>query len=379
MLQFSINTSEASATAVAGIVFSTSSQKDCQEFFLSQGIREGLSIEAQTGGVRCKMDSDWVRQFAPDHSTLNLQGQNSGSIETLNWGVAPNLIKEILWAMLLSPVPLAFPNLAALLSAVRVKKNIAEAAQKTALAFKTAAAERPRQYWRYEEDAGFVLQPGAGLIDALTGATQPDASGKLYDFSCYRASEYVMLLGLAQEAQLHHPELMRQLQHLNEVHAVRSAEFHEVFLIEHGSLELPLPTQYFVPGDRIWFKNPDEPSSNVTGYEGSWVIYLGGGLFSNFWKRNQPYTLVSKCVEIYHWRHGLQSDACGNLSVDEALVEQLVNETFKDPVKLNQVLSQMMRIRDPKGVYDQGGCLDATRESPKQIASTACDLVLPHY
>jgi hypothetical protein len=37
----------------------------------------------------------------------------------------------------------------------------------------------------------------------------------------------------------------------------------------------------------------------------------------------------------------------------------------------------MMRIRDGKGIYAEGGCLDATRECPKQIASTACELKLP--
>ena len=365
------------ACAVAGIVVSGCSVRECMAFFLSHGIRDGLHIEAQDGLNRCQMDTDWVRQFAPDHNTLSLHLQNSALSESVHLGLNRCLKKEILWAMLISPHPLAFANLDALLSAVRVREHIAEAAQKTALAFKTAAAERPRQYWRYEEDAGFILQPDACLIDALICATQPEVSGKLYDFSCYRASEYVILLGLALEAQAHHPDLMHQLQHLNEVHAVRSAQFHDVFLLEHGSLESPLPAAYFVPGDRIWFKNPDEPSSNVTGYEGSWVIYLGGGLFSNFWKRNQPYTLESKCVEIYHWRHGLQRDALGNLCMDEALVDHLVEETFKDPIQLNQVLGQMMRMRDPKGVYDKGGCLDATRESPKQIAPSACNLILP--
>jgi hypothetical protein len=37
----------------------------------------------------------------------------------------------------------------------------------------------------------------------------------------------------------------------------------------------------------------------------------------------------------------------------------------------------MMRMRDGKGVYADGGCLDASRECPKQIHTTACELQLP--
>lgn len=41
-------------------------------------------------------------------------------------------------------------------------------------------------------------------------------------------------------------------------------------------------------------------------------MYLGSGLFNNFWKREAPYTLTDKCLEIYHWRHGLYEDAEAN-------------------------------------------------------------------
>jgi hypothetical protein len=171
--------------------------------------------------------------------------------------------------------------------------------------------------------------------------------------------------------------LLQQLQRLNEVHAVRSGQFHEVYLHEYGGLSDPLPSHFFVPGDRLWFRNPDEASADVTGYEGSWVIYMGGGLFSNFWKRDQPFTLQAKCVEIYHWRHGLKKNEQGEPWMDEAVVEACVAATRANPAQLKQVLSRMMRMRDPQGVYAEGGCLDATRECPKQIHPGACELVLP--
>jgi len=54
-----------------------------------------------------------------------------------------------------------------------------------------------------------------------------------------------------------------------------------------------------------------------------------------------------------------------------------VHDTMQEPHKVQHILQQMMRIRDPKGVYAEGGCLDATREYPKQIYPSACELSLP--
>jgi len=107
--------------------------------------------------------------------------------------------REILLSMLLSPVPFKFPSHAELASAVRIRKNVVLAARKTALDFHTTEAERPLEYWTYHTDTGFTLIPGKSLITALQKATQPDESAKLYSFSCYRATEYVILLGIAQE------------------------------------------------------------------------------------------------------------------------------------------------------------------------------------
>ena len=136
---------------------------------------------------------------------------------------------------------------------------------------------------------------------------------------------------------------------------------------------------YYVPGDRVWFKNPDERFSNASGYEGSWVIYLGGGKFSNFWKRDQPFSLTRKCIEIYHWRDGLKTHPEGFAWIDEAVVDACVEKTYQDPQAMQEILKVMMRIRDDKGIYAEGGCLDASRECPKQIHLTSCELQLPSF
>jgi len=335
-----------------------------------------LVVPGEDGQVAliCNLRPEYRARWMPGHDTLALHEKLQVDAHTdVSWA----LEREIWIALLGSPHRFQFASLASLNSHVRVRRNMALAARKTALAFKTEAAERPEAYWHYEDEPGFILNPGCPLIKALIAATQPESSGKLYDFSCYRATEYVILLGIAQEAQAHHPGLLKELQELNERHAIRSGQFHDVFLIEYGSMEAPLPARFYVPGDRLWFRNPDERSSDVTGYEGSWVMYMGGGLFSNFWKRDTPFTLESKALEIFHWKDGVYTDAQGELQMDESVVEHHVAQTLANPETRAQVLQRMIRMRDPKGVYDQGGCIDTTREYPRSVSQDQCDLVLP--
>lgn len=318
------------------------------------------------------MSGEWAKSFAADSDTLQLS-------QRLKFDINDNhadLEQEILLSMLLSPVPFQFPNYHELASALRIRKNIVVNARKTALAFSTAAAERPTEFWTYDENAGFTILPGQSLITALQKATQPDESGKLYSFSCYRATEYVILLGIAQELESCNPGLFQKLQQQWETKAIMSGKFHDVFMREYGSLDEPLPPKYYVPGDRLWFRNPDEHSSDVTGYEGSWVFYLGGGLFTNFWKQNSPYTLTSKCVEIYHWRNATFRDQAGKLQIDESIVEERVRNSMQDQAEVENILKQMLRLREPQGVYIDGGCIDTSREYPRCVCPGTSDMAL---
>lgn len=290
---------------------------------------------------------------------------------------ADDLEREILLAMLAGPRRFELPSYDELTATIHIRRNIVEAARRTQLAFHTSEAERPAEYWTYAQDRSFTILPGPSLIKALESATQPDASGTLYRFSCYRATEYVILLGIARELALVNPRLLASLESQWQVRPIMSGKFHEVFLCEHGSLDEPLPLRYYVPGDRVWFRNPDDHSSDVAGYEGSWVFYLGGGQFSNFWKRDQPYTLRSKCVEIFHWRHGVCRGDDGELRMDESAVEERVRETLADTEALERVLGRMACLRDPSGVYAHGGCIDASREFPRPVHPETAAIVMP--
>lgn len=339
------------------------------------GIVQLLETTLESGGMSVRFRPHMVQQ-----------GQWPAACDTLQlcekFGLYPqansvDLETEILLSMLLGPVLFEFPSYAEFAAAIRIRRNIVEAARRTVLAFHTCKIERPRDYWIYTKERGFTILPGKHLVEALRKATQPDLSGEKYAFSCYRATEYVILLALAEEIASCNPALSQQLQLQWESRAIMSRQFHDVFLIEFGSMDEPLPPRYYIPGDRLWFRNPDERSADISGYEGSWVFYLGNGLFSNFWERDKPYTLVSKCIEIFHWRHGAYQDDAGTLQMDEAVVEECVRTTMGNPAEVERILERMMRLRDPQGVYADGGCIDTSREFPRCVCPGSVSITLP--
>lgn len=323
--------------------------------------------------IRFRISEVFSREWAPRFDTTQL----CAKLELDTIAKSGDLEREIVLAMLVGPVVFVYPSLDELRSAVRIRKNIVRNGRKTTLAFHTEEANRPEDYWSWSEESGFVVKPGKSLIAALEKATQPDTSRPLCAFSCARASEYVMLLGIAQELANCNPQLLDRLQRQWENKALVSTEFNEAFLQEYGSLSDPLPERYYVPGDRVWFRNPDEHSSNVPGYEGSWVIYLGNGLFTNFWKKDKPFNLLTKCIEMYHWRNAVFEDSDGQLQVNDNLVDELTYHSLQNRLELQDILSKMLRLREPPGVYREGGCIDATREHARWVRPATADLRFP--
>lgn len=341
---------------------------------LAAMVQTESGLDGQGRWLRLWLAPCSTQAWAPGHDTMQLAKTLGLATQTS----AADLQREILLTLLMSPTGLDVPSLDELVSTIRIRRNIVQAARRTTLAFDTHAAERPEDCWTYHEDKGFTLLPGVPLIDALIKTTQPEVSGRLYSFSCYRATEYVILLGIAQELAQCNPELFERLQSLWQQRAIMSEEFHNVFLREQGAMNAPLPPLYYVPGDRVWFRNPDEASADACGFEGSWVMYLGGGEFTNFWKQHQPYTLTRKCVEIYHWRHGLYQDAAGESQIDEQRIEPLIEATLANPVELARVMALMTRWREPRGVYTEaGGCMDTTREFARWVRPGSTDMSIP--
>ena len=334
-------------------------------------LRRFVHLADEGNGVGVRITDDFAQRYTPQFDTTLLCQQLRLSTER----DPDDLDREIVLALLASPLRFDYPSFDEFVSAVNIRRNIVRNARATALAFDTEHAERPEEFWNYELSSGFTLKPGKSLIEALQKTTQPERSGKLYSFSCYRATEYVILLSIAQELATCNPAVLAQLQRQWETRAIMSGQFHDVFLHEYGSMEDPLPPRYYVPGDRLWFRNPDEQSSNVEGYEGSWVFYLGDGFFTNFWKRDQPFTLRSKCVELFHWRNATYRTGDGKLLVDDDVVDARVAQSLQDPDEVDRIVSRMLRLRDPRGVYGDGGCIDTTRECVRRVRPGTGELV----
>lgn len=286
------------------------------------------------------------------------------------------LEQEILVAMLLCPLRIQFPSYDEFTSAIRIRKNIVDAAQKTAIAFATNAAERPADFWTYDEDRGAILLPGKSLITALQMATQPSESGQLYTFSCRRAVEYIMLLALTEEAKDHNMELYNKFHLQAETRAIKGGEFERVYIRNLGSVDESLPAQYFIPGDRTWFRNPDKTSSEVLGFEGSWTYYLGGDRFADFWRRDNVYTLATKCLTIFHWRNATYNSGKGELQVNEKRVEELVQKSLSDPHETETILDEMLQLQAPMDTFT-GGSIESHREFPRHVFRGSADIMLP--
>lgn len=85
----------------------------------------------------------------------------------------------------------------------------------------------------------------------------------------------------------------------------------------------PVPHDNFIPGDWVYFMNPDKVSARKNGYEGANAIYLGRGLFSDYYNdNNHRFTFREQLDEVYQWRHGVFSRPRDNrkikpLSADE--------------------------------------------------------------
>ncbi len=62
--------------------------------------------------------------------------------------------------------------------------------------------------------------------------------------------------------------------------------------------------------------------------------------------------------------------------MDEALVEERVRTTMSDPAEAERILERMMRLRDPRGVYGDGGCIDTSREYPRRVCPGTSDISL---
>jgi hypothetical protein len=350
------------ALSLAGRVNSERRLRQAQRCLRSLGIDDLVDCSLSTGGNERHLHlraSHRLLTLCPDFDTAN--------ITTFLRTHQPNrdraLISEIILAMALSPDVVYFGSEQELKSNLRMRCTVVQVASRTELNFDTSSITRPQAYWIYTKENGFLLRQGVSLADGLERALCPDVSGFTYAFSCQRASEYLILYAVVCELQRVNKTGLNDVEQQWRKRALTGDDFLFRFLGERGTRENPIPMRYYIPGDRIWFKNPDDHSSDIEGFEGSWVIYLGSGRFCNLWDCQSPYTLEEKCLEIFYWSKSTAVNDSGVLFMNEDLVKEQVNKALNDPDLSRSILEKMMVYRDPTGVYADGGCIDLSRDS----------------
>ncbi len=341
---------------------STIIRRQTQRCLRLLGIDDLLDYE-----VHIANNASWLHLSANDRLKALCPNFDTAPIQAFLSGRQPDresqMIAEIILAMALSPQTMSFKTTREFKSALRMRRNAVDVASRTELSFDTSSITRPQAYWVYTKENGFLLRQGVSLAEGLERALCPDVSGYTYAFSCQRASEYLMLYAVVCELAKVNKAGLLAVEEQWRKRALTGDDFLFRFLEERGSRESPMPMRYYIPGDRIWFKNPDDHSSDIEGYEGSWVIYLGGGKFCNLWDRHQPYMLEEKCLEIYYWSQSVEVNSAGIAWMNEAVVKEQVKEALSNPAIMNPILEKMMVFRDPTGVYADGGCIDLSRDS----------------
>ena len=309
-----------------------------------------------------------LQECCPDFDTSTIPSVYKVAAST---DVQQGIVAETLLAMALSPQALMFHHGRELISNIRMRLHAVNIASRTELSFDTSAIARPQAYWVYTKENGFLLRQGVSLAEGIERALCPDVSGYTYAFSCQRASEYLMLYAVVSELLKVNKEALQATEAQWRKRALTGDDFLFRFLEERGTRENPMPMRYYIPGDRIWFKNPDDHSSDIEGFEGSWVIYLGGGRFCNLWDRQRPYTLEEKCLEIYYWSQCVEVSPAGIPWMNEAIVKERVQLALDNPAIKKPILQRMMAYRDPAGVYADGGCIDLSRDSFSSVHNRA--------
>lgn len=280
----------ATPAAACGVVFQGSGKTALQqshwqlmEQLQQLGLASLVDVQLLAGtaappALQVVLQPALIEHWAPGHDTRALS--RTLALDTRH---TDDLAREIIVALLASPVAFVFPSHAEWAAAVRVRQRIVQAARDTRLHPDPSGPRHPAEDWLSLPGQPPLLRPDRPLTAALQALLQP-AQGPGFSLSPYRATEYVLLLGLAEETQRHHPSLYSRLQARFQHRPVRNCEFHQTLMRQIGSPEAPLPSGFAVPGDRVWLRPPPthESADVDRPVGGRWAIYLGQGQYHEF-------------------------------------------------------------------------------------------------
>jgi hypothetical protein len=162
---------------------------------------------------------------------------------------------------------------------------------------------------------------GVSLRDAVDDAF---VNQNAYAIGCYTATKLVFVKGVMDyyDRVRESPTLARLIQArlfsdrdpLSDIEPSKAWSFYPDFNPKDArpgkllSIIHEVSPKNFVPGDWVYFLNPDPVSSQKVGYEGSNAIYLGGGRFDDYYgENNHAFTYAEKLDEVFQWRYGVFS------------------------------------------------------------------------
>jgi len=338
---------------VSGVSFTN--KKDSHEFLM---LLTKLGIDDYVVRVNNNfvIKSYFAKLLMPDYNTLDLRKKMKLYNITNNITKDDddyNLTVEILLCLLNAPVLFRFDSFDDFIDMIDSRKIIVKYGYFTHVKFDTGKDIKVNvDYFQYN-DKDVILLENKSLLEGIKKSIIP--KDKLYNYSCQRITEFLLLLGLL-EVNKNKP-ICKQIESIWRRKAIKSELFQDTFLYEYGTKENPIPMKYYIPGDRIWLKNPDDKSSDIVGYEGTWVVYLNDGLFCDFWKDggdvSHQHTLEDIIITIYNWRHSIVKKD----SIDDKFVQQLNKNINNNPDIKNNIIKSMYKY------YADGGCMDKTRDT----------------
>lgn len=249
-----------------------------------------------------------------DQVSLPLGGSSAAQVMTVSR-------KEIVLALLqhgrLTELKGAACSVDALADHVALRQNIVAWAETLRWGWPDGGpAQWNNDYW----SRGTPKQ-GVSLREALDDAF---VNQNAYAIGCYTATKLVFVKGVMDyyDRVRESPTLARLIQTrlfsdrdpLSDIEPSKAWSFYPDFNPKDAhpgkllSIIDEVAPKNFVPGDWVYFLNPDPVSSQKVGYEGSNAIYLGGGRFDDYYaENNHAYTYAEKLDEVFQWRHGVFS------------------------------------------------------------------------
>jgi hypothetical protein len=307
------------------------------------------------------------------------------NLNKMNLPITDDLLDiEIILSLLGSSIHFVYDSLDDLLSEISIRRNISYYASKTYVSLNTnddIIIKRPEEYFK-NNDTDIILLEDASLIDGIIYSLLPELSNNLYEFSCKRVCEYIVLVSILLELKKHNKNnIIKKIEDIYRKKPIKSVSFNDTFMTEYGSNTLPVPKLFYIPGDKLWFKNMDDKSSDIAAFEGKWAIYLGNGLFADFWKTSgditNQFTFEDILIEIYNWRFCVKLDDNNEPYIDEVEVYKRIKYCKENEKEKNRIISIMNNYYDNideikvnKNYYKQNfieGSIDKTREKPKNI------------